>query len=77
MNHAPESTGGHIPFGPNWPRCKLIDRDGNVYAIIAAVKQALREAGQQEAASEFVQKAFQCNSYDHVLALLVEYVEPY
>lgn len=77
MNHAPETTSGHVPFGPNRPRCKLIDRDGKVFAIIAAVKRALRDAGQHEAASDFVQKAFRCKSYDHVLALLVEYVDPY
>jgi len=77
MNLAPESTGGHVPFGPNRPRCKLVDRDGNVFVIIAAVKQALRDAGQHEAASDFVQQAFRCKSYDHVLALLVEFVDPY
>jgi len=77
MNHASKTTGGHVPFGPNRPRCRLVGKDGNVFAIIAAVKQALRDAGQHEAASAFVQQAFRCKSYDHVLALLVEYVEPY
>jgi len=77
MHHTPETTGGHVPFGPNRPRCKLVGGDGNVFAIIAAVKRALRDMGQHEAASDFVQQAFRCKSYDEVLAFLVEYVEPY
>jgi hypothetical protein len=77
VNPKPETTNGHVPFGPNRPRCKVVGRDANVFSIIGAARRALRAAGQHEAASEFVQRAFQCKSYDHVLALLVEYVESY
>jgi len=72
-----DRSNGHVPFGPNRPRCRLVGTDGNVFAIIGAVKRALRDAGQHEAASDFVQRAFRSKSYDEVLALLVEYVDPY
>jgi len=57
------------------PTCKLIGTDGNVFAVIGSVKKALRDAGQPERASEFVQKAFAAKSYDEVLRLCMEFVE--
>ncbi len=57
------------------PACKLVGTDGNVFAIIGRVKQALRKAGQDARASEFVQKAFAARSYDEVLALCCDYVD--
>jgi len=57
------------------PACKLVGTDGNVFSIIGRVKQALREAGETESASEFVQRAFRAGSYDEVLRLCMEYVE--
>lgn len=57
------------------PFCKLVGEDGNVFNIIALVRRALRKAGQTEAAEEFMQRAFACQSYDEVLALVVAYVE--
>lgn len=57
------------------PTCKLIGTDGNAFAIVGRVKQALTKAGQKERASEFVTKAFACGSYDAVLALCMEFVE--
>lgn len=58
------------------PPCKLVGRDGNVFNVIALVKRALRGAGQPERATEFVQRAFAAKSYDEVLALTFEYVDP-
>jgi hypothetical protein len=49
--------------------------DGNVFAVIGRVRQALLEAGQPERAAEFVRRAFASRSYDAVLALSFEYVE--
>ncbi|MCI0341377.1 MAG: hypothetical protein L0216_09560 [Planctomycetales bacterium] len=57
------------------PACKLVGTDGNVFAIIGRVKQALKKAGQNDRASEFVQKAFAARSYDEVLALCMDYVD--
>jgi len=60
---------------PPKPPCKLVGTDGNVFAVIGRVKQALKKAGQDEQASEFVQKAFAAKSYDEVLALCMDYVD--
>jgi len=57
------------------PSCKLVGTDGNVFAIIGRVREALRRAGQAERASEFVHRAFRAGSYDEVLQLCMEYVE--
>ena len=57
------------------PACKLVGTDGNVFAIIGRVRRTLREAGQDERASEFVKRAFAARSYDEVLGLCWEYVE--
>jgi hypothetical protein len=59
------------------PTCKLVGTDGNVFSIIGRVKQALKEAGQEDRAREFVEKAFQARSYDEVLALCTDYVDVY
>jgi hypothetical protein len=59
------------------PRCRLIGTDGNVFAVIGNVRRALERAGQRERASEFVAKAMQSKSYDEVLALCFESVDPY
>ena len=58
------------------PDCKLIGTDGNVFAIIGAVKKALRKAGQADKAEEFGKRAMASDSYDKVLALTFEYVNP-
>lgn len=57
------------------PVCKLVGEDGNVFNIIALVRRALRNAGQKDAAEEFVRRAFACGSYDEVLTLVVAYVD--
>jgi len=57
------------------PVCRLVGTDGNVFSIIGRVQRALKEAGQPERASEFVQRAFQAKSYDEVLGLCTVYVE--
>ena len=57
------------------PICKLVGEDGNVFNVIARVRRALRQADQNDAAEEFVRRAFACESYDEVLALVVAYVD--
>ena len=58
------------------PTVKLIGQDGNVFNIIALVRKALRKAGQPEQAKEFTERAMKSHSYDEVLRLLHDYVEP-
>lgn len=57
------------------PACKLVGTDGNVFSIIGRVKRALKKAGQEDRAREFVEKAFRAGSYDEVLRLCMDYVE--
>lgn len=57
------------------PRCKLVGEDGNVFNVIGRVRRALLDAGQDERAREFVERAFRCGSYDEVLQLVLEYVD--
>jgi len=57
------------------PRCKLIGEDGNVFNVIGRVRRALLNAGHDDQAREFVERAFRCGSYDEVLQLALTYVE--
>ena len=57
------------------PICKLIGTDGNVFAIIGRVSEALKKSGQQDRAKEFQDRAFSSESYDEVRRLCMEYVE--
>ena len=57
------------------PRCKLVGEDGNVFNVIGRVRRALLDAGQDERAREFVERAVRCGSYDEVLQLVLEYVD--
>lgn len=57
------------------PKCKLVGTDGNVFAIIGAVSNALKKAGLPEKAAEFRTKAMQSASYDAVLLLCFDYVD--
>lgn len=57
------------------PRCKLVGTDGNVYAVIATVRRALLNAGLEDRAAEFFQRAHAAKSYDEVLGLCWEFVD--
>lgn len=57
------------------PECALVGEDGNVFNVIGRVRRALRDAGQDDDAREFVERAFRCGSYDEVLQLVLTYVE--
>jgi hypothetical protein len=57
------------------PECKLTGTDGNVFAIVAGVGNALRKDGKGDLAKEFTAKAFSAGSYSEVLNLCGEYVE--
>jgi hypothetical protein len=60
---------------PPKPKVKLIGADGNVFAVIGAVRRALKNAGQVERAKEFVARAYHAQCYEEVLAMLDEYVD--
>ena len=56
------------------PVCKLTGTDGNIFSIIGKVRDCLRANGQSQRGTEFAKKAFLCNDYDQLLALVHEYV---
>lgn len=55
----------------------LAGEDGNVFRIIAWVSQALKSARQHKKAKEFQERALHSSSYDEVLQLCFEYVDPF
>ena len=59
----------------NKPKCILIGEDGNVFFIIGRVVKTLRRAGLNEQADEFNKKYPDCESYDEVLQLAMDYVD--
>lgn len=54
---------------------QLTGRDGNAFAIIGAVAGALRRQVGPESAEAFTSAAFNCGSYDELLALATNTVE--
>ena len=56
---------------PTYPdvTVRLTGKDGNAYAIIAAVARALRRQVSPAAATSFTDKAFTSHSYDDLLNL--------
>ena len=63
-------TGIHKPY------VDMSRVDGNVFAIIGAVRRALVYDDQRARAAEFVEAAKSQTSYDAVLQLLFDYVDP-
>lgn len=63
------------PLNPLYPEVTATLSDGNVFAVIGAVRRALRRAGESEAAAEWVEKATSCGSYDEVLGLAMATVQ--
>lgn len=57
------------------PKCTLVGIDGNAFAVIGAVKTALKKAGMAVEAVEWQRKAFECDSYDALLQLAMQTVE--
>ena len=57
------------------PTLKLIGQDGNAFAVMGRVKQALRRAG---ADKEYIDKYLSeatSGDYNHLLAVSMEYVD--
>jgi hypothetical protein len=56
-------------------RVKLVGKDGNAFAILGNVKNALRKGGvPSEEVSEFMKQAMS-GDYDHLLATCCEWVD--
>jgi hypothetical protein len=55
-------------------KVKLFGEDGNAFAIIGRVKKALRKAGLNQEAEEFVKEATS-GDYNHLLCTVMKYVE--
>lgn len=53
---------------------QLTGKDGNAFAVIAEVSEALKNAGLVNEAKKFTQDAFQSESYDELLQLCMETV---
>lgn len=61
---------------PKYPiTVKLVGRDGNAFAILGTVKQALQRAKvPKEEVTKFVNEAM-TGDYDHLLQTVMEYVD--
>ena len=53
---------------------KLAGRDGNAFAIMGAVKKALRQAGQHRELIDMYIEEATSGDYDHLLQVTMDYV---
>ena len=56
-------------------RVRLVGEDGNIFAILGRVRQALRCGGHPELADEVTAAVTSSHSYEEALARIMEYVE--
>jgi len=57
------------------PTVKLIGEDGNIFNILAKCMKALKDVGKKKEADEMIEKAFNSNSYEEALSIVMKYVE--
>jgi hypothetical protein len=57
------------------PEAKLFGEDGNIFNLMGIASRALKEAGQDDQATEMVEKIFSAKSYIEALAIMMDYVE--
>lgn len=57
------------------PVVKLVGADGNVFNLIGLAADALKLAGQRDAAKEMTARCFAAHSYQEALAIIAEYLE--
>ncbi len=53
---------------------RLVGEDGNAFAILGRVSKALREAGREDLADEYLTEA-RTGDYDHLLQVTMQFVE--
>ena len=56
-------------------RVRLVGEDGNIFAILGRVRQALRRGGHPELVDEVTAAVTSSRSYEEALARIMEYVE--
>ncbi len=56
------------------PRCKLIDKDGNIFNLLAIATRTLQENNLHDKADEMYQRATSSKSYEEALCIIGEYV---
>lgn len=57
------------------PLCQIAGTEGNVYALIGKVSDALEGANQSDRIGEFVKRSMTASTYDELLGLSQDYVE--
>jgi hypothetical protein len=68
------SDGTTRPTSPK-PTVRLIGADAGVFALVGAVRRALKNAGQIDRAKEFVARAYHAQDHEEVRSIACEYVE--
>ena len=60
---------------PRFPEVvvRLVGEDGNAFAILGRVRRALKNAGHQEAANEYMEEATS-GDYNHLLRTTMQWV---
>jgi hypothetical protein len=59
----------------NKPKVKLVGENGNVFNLMGLCSRALKNAGQQEKATEMCEKITKSGSYNEALAIMMEYCD--
>ena len=62
-------------LSPHRPKMKLVEQDGNIFAILGRAARLLRENGQPEQAKEMCDRVYQSGDYCEALNIISEYVE--
>lgn len=75
MTQSGPSTIDRIPLLDPRPRCRLVGEDGNAFAIIGRVKDALRGAGASRELVAQYQRESTSGDYDNLLRVAAEYVD--
>ena len=58
------------------PECKLINEDGNIFFILARVRNTLRENGLEAELKQVTTRVMESKSYYEALEIISEYVDP-
>lgn len=53
---------------------ELIGADGNIFALMGRVRNALRRGGRSDLVEEFIKAVINSKSYDEALAVIMDYV---
>ena len=63
------------PPAPKRPKMKLVEQDGNIFAILGRASRLLKKNGQPEQAKEMCDRVYQSGDYYKALNIISEYVE--